>query len=111
MNNAYSSKMLQEDNLAIAQKEITEEEFHNNVHKPNVKSVIGHSDTAKLLGLEENRETITLSEGDVLFVAELNNTTGTRLPVGVTQLEELPEGFSFRYLKIVCFKKPFGVVL
>lgn len=57
-------------------------------------SIVGHEDTAKILGVLFNRETITMKEGDELYIAELN---GGRLPEGAT---ELPEGFSFQYSKI-----------
>lgn len=105
VNNAWSSKMLQ-DSLAIGQIEISEEEFMREVHQPDVISVIGHPDTAKLFDLPENRQTLVLNEGDILFVCELNNKTNTRLPEGITRMEQIPEGFSFRFLKITVFSIP-----
>lgn len=108
VNNAWSSKMLQDD-LSVAQFVITEEEFMRESHKENVISVIGHPDTAKLFGLEENRQTLVLKEGDVVFVCELNNTTNTRLPEGITRMVEIPDGFSFRFLKIIVFETPLNV--
>ena len=105
VNNAWSSKMLQED-LAIAQFEISEEEFMREAHNPDCISVVGHPDTAKLFDLEENRKTLVLSSGDIVFVCELNNSTGTRLPEGITRMEEIPDGFDFRFLKIIVFEIP-----
>ena len=57
-------------------------------------SVVGHPDTAAALGVAFNRVSLKLSEGDVLYVAQLN---GGRLPEGCTTL---PEGFSFTFLEI-----------
>ena len=111
VNNAYSPKMIKEDNLAVAQKEISEQEFMEESHKSDVQSFIGHEDTAKLFNLKNNRGTIVLHEGDVLFMCELNNTTGTRLPEGITRMEQIPDGFTWRFLKMVCFKKPDDVEL
>ena len=107
INNAFSTKMIQRDGLSVAHKIISEEEFLEQAHSDDSICVIGHPDTAELFGVKENRQTIVLEEGDVLFVAELNNSTGTRLPVGITQMEEIPDGFSFRFLKLVVFKTPF----
>lgn len=104
-NNAWSSKMLQDD-LAVAQFNITKEEFMRESHKPNTLSVIGHPDTAKLFGLKENRKTLVLNPGDVVFICELNNNTGTRLPEGITRMEEIPDGFTFRFLKEIVFEIP-----
>ena len=104
VNNAFSSKMIKDSSLLIKFEEISEEEFMIESHKPDVLSVIGHPDTAKLFNLEANRQTIELHAGDVLFVCELNNTTGTRLPEGITRMVEIPDGFSFRFLKITVKK-------
>ena len=106
VNNAYSPKMLKENNLAIAQKEISEQEFMMESHKPDVQSFVGHPDTAKLFNLKHNRGTIVLHEGDVLFMCELNNENKTRLSEGVTRIADVHEGVTWRFLKMVCFKKP-----
>ena len=57
-------------------------------------SAIGHADTARVLGVEQNRINVHLDKGDVAFVAQL---TGGRLPEGATTL---PEGFSFKFIKV-----------
>ena len=57
-------------------------------------SVIGHQDTAQVLGVEMNRSSITLKPGDELLVAQLQ---GGRLPEGSTTL---PEGFSFKFVRV-----------
>ena len=67
-------------------------------------SCIGHPDTAAVVSdilgreVECNRTSISLGDGDVLYVAQL---TGGRLPEGATRL---PEGFSlvFRRVTVRC---------
>ena len=61
---------------------------------PNNISVVGHSDTANVLGAKFNRVNLKLYKKDVLYVAQL---MGGRLPEGSTTL---PEGFSFKFLKV-----------
>jgi hypothetical protein len=57
-------------------------------------SVVGHADTAAVLGVPLNRATITLGVGDVVYVAHLR---GGRLPDGTTSL---PEGFRFDWVRV-----------
>lgn len=65
-------------------------------------SAIGHADTARVVSnilnrdVQANRISLTLSEGDTLYVAQL---TGGRLPEGATTL---PEGFTLESL----YKEP-----
>lgn len=108
VNNAWSSKMLQQD-LAVAQITISKKEFIEQARNPKTKCVIGHPDTAKLFGLKENRQTLVLEPGDVVYVCELNDSTRGRLPVGITQLSEIPEGF-FRFLKCIVFEIPKNIM-
>lgn len=91
ISNAFSLQMLNSDAM-ISVEEISEEDF-NNV-KSTAKSVVGHEDTANVLGVEFNRENITLNKGDVLYVAQI---IGGRLPEGATKL---PDGFKFKFLKV-----------
>lgn len=58
-------------------------------------SAVGHADTAAVLGVECNRINVHLKKGDIAYVAQLQ---GGRLPEGSTTL---PEGFSFKYIKII----------
>ena len=104
VNNAFSSKIVKQDGLAAVHHIITEDEFMTETHKSDVVSCIGHEDTAKLFNLEFNRQSIELHEGDILFVCELNNPNGTRLPAGITEISQLPDGFHFRFLKLECVK-------
>ena len=57
-------------------------------------SIVGHQDTAAILGLPFNRQSVSLNLGDTLFVAQYN---GPRLPEGTT---ELPDGASFRWFVV-----------
>lgn len=57
-------------------------------------SVVGHADTAAVLGVPFNRASVTLQAGDVLYVAQLR---GGRLPEGTTTL---PEGFGFDWVRV-----------
>lgn len=57
-------------------------------------SAIGHQDTANVLGVPMNRINVSLSAGDVAYVAQLQ---GGRLPEGTVTL---PEGYSFKFIKV-----------
>jgi hypothetical protein len=59
-----------------------------------LESVVGHADTAAVLGVAFNRASVTLQAGDVLFVAQLQ---GGRLPEGTTTL---PQGFGFEWCRV-----------
>lgn len=59
-----------------------------------LESAIGHADTAAVLGYPMNRVNVSLKSGDEAYVAQLQ---GGRLPEGSTTL---PEGFSFKYLRV-----------
>ncbi|MBQ2397801.1 MAG: DUF1874 domain-containing protein [Bacteroidales bacterium] len=57
-------------------------------------SAIGHQDTANVLGVPMNRVNVSLSKGDVAYIAQLQ---GGRLPEGATTL---PNGFTFKFIKV-----------
>jgi hypothetical protein len=57
-------------------------------------SVVGHADTASILGVAFNRATIKLNLGDVLIVAQYD---GPRLAEGTTTL---PDGARFRWFGV-----------
>lgn len=61
----------------------------------DLESAVGHADTAAVLSVACNRVNVHLNKGDIAYVAQL---TGGRLPEGSTTL---PEGFSFKYIKVV----------
>lgn len=72
----------------------------------DVISCVGHADTAAVLSdllgiaVPMDRKNITLQEGDVLYVAQLQ---GGRLPEGCTRL---PEGYSFIFYKVQAVTHP-----
>jgi len=90
LGNAFSLQMLQETPATLKVQEVSKEE----VFGSNFVSVVGHQDTANILGVKMNRVSVTLKKGDILYVAQL---TGGRLPEGATTL---PEGFSFKFMKV-----------
>jgi len=87
--NAFSLQMLSEFPATLKINEIEKKEIAR-----NFVSIVGHPDTARILGVPYNRVSIKLYKGDVLYVAQLQ---GGRLPEGST---ELPEGFSFKFIKV-----------
>ncbi len=66
----------------------------------DAKSVIGHQDTARIVGamlgreVPYNRESVTLSPGQVFYVAQYR---GPRLPAGAT---ELPAGATITFYRV-----------
>jgi hypothetical protein len=84
--NAFSIQMLPEFPATVRFEEVGE-------LPDGLESAVGHADTAAVLGVEMRRVSVTLTRGEIFFVAQL---VGGRLPEGST---ELPEGFSFRFLK------------
>lgn len=99
VNNAFSTKMLSEE-CDIHFSIISEEEFMEALNDPVTKIVIGHEDTATYFDCEFHRETIHLKQGDTLFICELNNKAGERLPAGTQFIEQIGDGFYFRFCKM-----------
>ena len=90
ISNAFSLQMVNEGNYDLHVEEVNKEE----VPFETAYSVVGHADTANVLGVKFNRESVTLQEGDILYVAQI---IGGRLPEGCTTL---PEGFRMKFLKM-----------
>lgn len=70
------------------------EEIDRPENLQELTSVIGHADTANVLGVKMNRVSVHLSKGDKAIIAQL---VGGRLPEGATTL---PEGFEFKFIKV-----------
>lgn len=87
ISNAFSLQMLDSLNADVQLSEV--ESF-----PATATSVVGHPDTANVLGVAFNRVSLKLKEGDILYVAQL---MGGRLPEGATQL---PDGFTFKFVKV-----------
>ena len=86
--NAFSLQMLDEFPAKVSSEEIP------SIDGMDLESAIGHADTAAVLGVPLNRVNVKLHKGDTAVVAQLQ---GGRLPEGSTTL---PEGFSFKFLKV-----------
>ena len=98
VNNAFSTKMVDDDaNVDI--KFISEDEFRSAIPLAD-EVVIGHEDTGNYFGVKLNRKTIKLNDDDVLYVCEANSKDGGRLPSGTEFLEQMGDGFYFRFIKI-----------
>lgn len=101
LSNAFSLQMVA-PGTTIYTEEIEHEAFSTAVKcgKCKIVSIIGHADMATVLTgilgfpVQQNRESITLSGVDTLYVAQL---TGGRLPEGATTL---PEGFEITFLRV-----------
>lgn len=98
--NAFSLQMLEALPVVLKIREAKEEEIFNVAADGSktlingIVSVIGHEDTARVLGVPFNRISVKLGHKDILYVAQLQ---GGRLPEGATTL---PEGFEFKYIKV-----------
>lgn len=96
LSNAFSLQMLSlEQATSVNIQPVTAAEV-----PADCISAIGHADTARVVSnilnrdVQANRISLTLSEGDTLYVAQL---TGGRLPEGATTL---PEGFALKFIKV-----------
>ena len=87
--NAFSLQMIEH----IAPCNISIREVFN-PDLSELKSCVGHIDTANMLGVDYNRCNVTLNKGDFAIVAQV---VGGRLPEGCTKL---PDGVSFKYYQV-----------
>lgn len=96
LSNAFSIQML---DTSVAHN-ITITPIEPSQIPTDCVSAMGHADTAAVVSdilcrsVSCNRMSISLTEQDTLFVAQL---TGGRLPEGSTTL---PEGFALTFLKV-----------
>lgn len=90
LGNAFSLQMLEDWNANVEIKEVSKRTAMANYEK----SIIGHQDLATILGVECNRVTTKLLEGDTLFVAQY---VGGRLPEGSNVL---PIGAEIKFLQV-----------
>jgi hypothetical protein len=86
--NAFSLQMITEFPCDVRIEEVDQ------LPTEGIVSAIGHQDTANVLNVPMNRINVSLSKGDVAFVAQLQ---GGRLPEGSTVL---PEGFAFKFFRV-----------
>lgn len=90
--NAFSLNMVPREWLHAVRMEPCEAPDAS--QRAGMTSVVGHADTAAVLGVPLNRATVSLEVGDVVYVAQLR---GGRLPEGTTSL---PEGFGFDWIRV-----------
>jgi len=100
LSNAFSLNMLDHElhamSFGVDAKDVPVE----------AKSIVGHSDVAKLIGealgrdVPANRESVTLQQGDSLFVGQYR---GPRLPEGTTVL---PEGSTIEFWRVEVMSNP-----
>ncbi len=97
LGNAFSLNMLKSINLMAIIRVIPVKPEEVPI---DAESVIGHADTARVVGnmlgreVPANRASVTLGENDVLYVAQYQ---GPRLQEGATQL---PEGATLSFYKV-----------
>jgi hypothetical protein len=98
IGNAFSLQMVRPEHLSRLKFELLELvplNFGNILVDSGVaESIVGHADTARILGVPCNRKSVTLNPGEWLLVAQL---TGGRLPEGAT---ELPADASLVWIKV-----------
>lgn len=82
--NGYSPAMLSDYDVLIIQKELSYEEFKALCY--GAKSMVGHKDLAKCLGLEYNPGNIIINPDDVCISIF---TKGGKLPKHFTELSEI----------------------
>lgn len=91
--NAFSLQMVAREHLLAVRIEPCHPPFGGEFRQP-LESIVGHADTARVLGVEFNRRSVQLEPGDVMYVAQL---VGGRLPEGATSL---PEGARFEWVQV-----------
>lgn len=89
LGNAFSIQMLKAFPVEVTITEVTKQDI-----PADAISVVGHQDTANILGVAFNRVSLKLNKGDILYVAQV---VGGRLPEGTTTL---PEGFTLKFFKV-----------
>ena len=95
IGNAFSLNMVSRSLLqAVKFQPIGEPSTWPDVWVVGAHSIVGHPDTARLLGVECNRQSVLLNREDVLIVAQY---IGPRLPEGAT---ELPEGARIEWVRV-----------
>lgn len=104
ISNAFSLNMLEiKDFTLVRAKNVKPTDVPN-----DVKSVIGHKETAYIVGeilgheVDCERSNLQLKEGDILYVAQYK---GPRLPEGATSL---PEGATITFMEVTIMPEGCG---
>ena len=98
IGNGFSVSMVDGD-ATITIKTIDKEAFIR--AGETAKSIIGHPEIAQKFGLQLNRESITLHEGDVLYVVTPSRRPAENKTVeNGARYEFIPESMGYTYKKI-----------
>lgn len=84
IGNVFTFGFLANKNVDIKSRQITWEEFDQALQGEFV-NYMGHEDVAHMVGLEQNRISISVVSGDVVYLAQYD---GPRLAEGATVLPE-----------------------
>ena len=94
VGNVFTFGFLSNKNVDIKSREITWAEFDEVLASNNFINFMGHQDVAHMVGLEQNRISISVKSGDVVYLAQYD---GPRLEEGATVL---PQGATLVPLKV-----------
>ncbi len=97
--NGFSPNMV-EGNFTLHFQNITEQEFNNAIL--NGYSIIGHPEIAQEIGVKYNRETITLQDGDIMYLVS------PKIRPSITEegrYEHVPRKDGWTYRKITIIQK------
>lgn len=93
IGNVFTFGFLANKNVDIKSRQITWKEFDQALQGEFV-NYMGHEDVARMVGLEQNRISISVKSGDVIYLAQYD---GPRLEEGATVL---PQGATLVPLKV-----------
>lgn len=93
IGNVFTFGFLANKNVDIKSRQITWKEFDQALQGEFV-NYMGHEDVARMVGLEQNRISISVKSGDVVYLAQYD---GPRLEEGATVL---PQGATLVPLKV-----------
>lgn len=94
VSNAFSPKMLKENITNVCFEKISESKFFKEI--VDAKSIVGHEDIASMIGVEPNRESVYLKQGDELYCVLAK---AERLPEGHMLVRNM-DSFCYVYCKI-----------
>lgn len=93
IGNVFTFGFLASKNVDIKSRQITWEEFDQALQGEFV-NYMGHEDVARMVGLKQNRISISVKSGDVVYLAQYD---GPRLEEGATVL---PQGATLIPLRV-----------
>ena len=94
VGNVFTFGFLSNKDVDIKSREISWAEFDEVLASTDFINFMGHQDVAHMVGLEQNRISISVESGDVVYLAQYD---GPRLEEGATVL---PQGATLVPLKV-----------